>query len=466
MKSYKKNIERLLRISATVITTALMIFGCGSKEETISQPKTESISTTAEDETTSIEASEEVENAGIQEDIPTTSILIDKGSKFSDGVAWVKYSIVTDGGEETDSGIGLLNIDGKIIPLSFLDEFGSDFCGGYSYINYKNDERSGYNIIDINGQIITQSEDDTDCKILCGGDGWYLVFKKVRSMEVSEDLYGIIDHKGSWIFEPKTDLMFGYEQGSERMLKGGAEYLYLENGIFHARWKPNNAGRNVSLNVIFDAKRTDNPLMEVPLDFDYESKIEGVYNDSIIWSYSSSYRGSVYRLDGNGQSIKLASSDELEWVNVEYGEGLIYIGTKKGNDARIIDTQGNEIADLRQYQIYGAWITRFQDGYAPVTIKGADNLVYLTIIDASGAFTFEPIKIKDVYGFVDGKVACTLYGESEKINWVDVNGNISDSVVDITPIDIESISYGYIYDKDTYQYVSVMGEYLDVYIEE
>jgi len=409
------------------------------------------------------ELEDEIEQSDSNYSDETTTVQIVYASTFSEGIAWVKYIIITSDGEEQNSGIGLLNVDGRIIPLSLPDEVvevGADFCGGYSYINYQYDDRACYIIIDNNGNIISRSTDDAGYRIRCGGDNWYLVYKKVRSMEVSEDLYGIIDYKGTWIFDPIEDLMFGYEQGKSGMLEGGATYSYLGNGVFHASWSPNNYGRNIPLNVIFDAKKTDDPLTELPLYSNYESKVQGFQNNILIWSYSSSYNGSVYRLAEDGISIEIASSDG--WIAAEYNEGIVYVGTKGGKDARFIDTEGNIIADYRQYTLSN--VINFLDGYAVVVIKGADGFLYLEIIDTLGVCPFEPLKVKSVNAFVDGKAACVLYEDPNKMVWIDSQGNISDCFFD--SFDGLSFSEGYAFDSKLHQYVSVTGDYLDVYIDE
>lgn len=408
---------------------------------------------TASQPDSSVEASEEEE----------FFVSLKDGRPFSEGLAWVAYSVITNNGEEKGGGVGLLTIDGTVIPLELPIEkhkLGSDFCGGYSYINYQKDGRDCYIIIDRDGNTIAESAEDAGYKILCGGDNWYLVKKLIRSMEVSEDHYGIIDLQGNWVNEPTTDFMFGYQQGTQMMLKHGAEYYYLGNGVFHARWVPGNAGRNIPLNVIFDVKTEK--LVELPLDSYYESRVQGIHNNTVIWSYTSSYGGNVYRLNEDGTSTEIAVV-EKDWLDIRFSEGIVYAATRDGESARFLDISGSVLADFSKYTLNTIDTgCVFTNGYAAVIIRGADNYNYLEIINTSGECSFEPIKLESAIAFIDGKMACRLYGAGDKVVWVDHQGSVTECAFDT--FDMLSFSEGYALNRRTFQYVSSNGECLDIHL--
>lgn len=451
-----------------VSMTFLVLAGCSKSQgddSEISSDNEYSYEQSEQGSDTSSEIGED-DNLYVSGEDELEQISIYSGEKFSEGLAWVLYYY----GDEVDNRrLGLLKESGEIITLDLpvdVDKYvsGSDFYGGYSYINYTQGDQEGFIIIDSNGKCVLQNQTDAGYTVMCGGEEWFLVKKSIRSMENSEDLFGIINVKGEWVYKPQSEFMYGPEQGGQWMLDVGAKYFYLGNGIFRAQWYPGNMGRNIPLNVVLDAKTGEYAPVELPLDDNYESKVEGTYNNNVIWSYSSSYGGSVNRLNWDGASTELVSLKNYDWVDVKLCDGSIYVAD--GEQAVFIDADGNVLIDLSQYSINAKnTICEFSDGYAAVIINGEDGYEYLEIIDTNGKCSFEPKKLDKSFYFIDGKMACILHDEPDKVSWVDANGNVQNSTIDKHDMDNLSFSDGYAFYSEKNCYISNLGDKLNVTIQ-
>ena len=102
------------------------------------------------------------------------------GTNFSEGNALIEYYIGTEG----KTNLGVLSIDGSIIPVDndgISYSYKSKFSNGYAYYNYapgnSNYSHHGFGIVNCSGEKIFNSEDDADYEVVCGEGNWYLVNK-------------------------------------------------------------------------------------------------------------------------------------------------------------------------------------------------------------------------------------------------------------------------------------------------
>jgi len=352
---------------------------------------------------------------------------------LSQGAAWIEYKETAD----SDRAYGIINTEGEIIRVAgSLPKDVSSFSGGYSYVNYDTGSNTPkhFAIFDSMGNLTAQSTDDFAHRILCGGDGYYLVQKDYQTMTANETHYGVIDAQGNWIYEPTADL-----------LSEVYDVRYLGDGIFYCH-RSSEVG-----DVLLDAKRTSSPITVVSSEnseFELLFKPLGMYEGSVIllerrYGY---YGGIIHRLDADGTRTIIETGDTdfesenenhyIEDVSAKFSEGVLFVSSNYydenamytlGRAMQFIDMDGKVIADYSAYNDIRGWdgCFEFVDGYAAVLIRGADFNTYLEIIDKTGTCAFEPIKLDSdfVEKIYDGKVGCTIDGAKV---WVDAQGNITD----------------------------------------
>lgn len=71
-------------------------------------------------------------------------------------------------------------------------------------------------------------------------------------------------------------------------------------------------------------------------------------------------------------------------------DGLKYEETIGGDKEKLVNASGETVIDLSEYDVYNA--PEFEDGYALLGIYNEEHSPYITMIDTSGAFLFEPIR--------------------------------------------------------------------------
>lgn len=419
-----------------------------------------------------------IEN-GEDDTIYTVSLI--NGAGFSEGIAWVKYNLYKNGIIEAEKQYGLLRNDGKLTPLELsedINDFGSEFSGGYSYINYRREDKKHFVIIDADGNTISESQDDAGYSIICGGDGMFLIHKEIRNMDTSEDLFGIIDVYGNYIYGLSPCFMYNYSDTSDVR---GVSYEYLGCGYFQAQFQ-GNFGRHGIFNVILNTN--NNTYTELDLEYYYSSFVEGLCDEKVVWSWTSSYEGGAYKVNDDGTTTNIWYSKDYNWVDVVAGDELIFVADKidpgKGkydSSAKFIDINGNTCIDLASYTVVQAdndyviqteTINKFINGYAAIIIYGADGGYYLEIINRNGACEFDPIKISKAYTYVEGIMFCKLSGKNN-ISMIDCHGNITDCMLPENAFGTYSqldFHEGYAYDSETNQYININGMYLETFIGE
>lgn len=484
----KKKILALISILCSIGMT-LSLFGCGAvnahnpSDEQNTQLDTKS-------ENTLIEHAE-------QKEIHTTPVTLSRAEPFSEGIAWVRYK-TQDGDEQS----GWLHKDGHIdqpFPADMVSQLrknnwycsglGSIFSGGYSYLNTGDAFSRGasetpdlFLIFNQNGEITAQSPDDGySYEILCGGDGVYLVKQSIRSMTEKEDRYGIISGDGRWIYECSLCEAGGTHPLSLNFAPDGfnqedIDFSYLGSGIFKALY---HNGYTVN-------------------DSRYRRYGVALYNAFTNKSYildtsdtaSANTQGSFsagWILVLKDEDVFLLSTDfELIPIAVDttdtviYSEGVIFaanchIGGNRHTrltEGKFYRPDGSVLADLSQYELLyedAYELYRYSDGYAAVVVSGVGGGYYLGILDSTGSFAFDPVKIEkasnvDLIGTLSCGVIPVQPAEIYATRLLTVSGEeVGADVVGMYTINTLAFSDGYaVFEKDDqYMYIDVNGNLLN-----
>ena len=315
------------------------------------------------------ETKEEIEDTNIEEkeEILAQDVYFFSNSNYDDYVEMKEKTVLCGYGTSADSKneyLGIINNELQFIPCALEYSYDySFFSDGYAYINY-NSER--FVIIDADGNVVYESPTDATYKILCGGNGYYYVEKKVSGFDVNEVSYWIMSVEGAW-----TAVDFVSEIVA-------SNYRYQGNGL-------------LQLGAFIFVKMEDCSIYYTSSDDKYDPDFVGfTENDELIWLHSTSYEGEVYITDKNNNTRQIAVTGG--WGSAKYGDGLVFINDRDGN-TRYIDLDGDIIIDLSQYEVVDFQTGgRFYDGYAALDIIGQDGYHYLAVIDKSGNFIFDPIQ--------------------------------------------------------------------------
>lgn len=438
------------------IGDVVSVFWHSPKEKTPNKSKKEDISQSFDEDKIIYEDNESFveENQNSIEELEETlePISIASGMRFSEGLAIVSYYF---GDDERNTITGLLRNTGELISLDlpFEDTYRSwsEFRDGYAYINRDvNDERE-FVIIDENGNCVLQNDSDAGYNIICGGDGLFLVKKTIRTMDVSEDQYGIIRADGTWIYEPRADFMLAPNTGEQWWLEKWVEFSYLDDGFFLAEWHI----WNTPVCVVLEAKEGVYNPVELP----EESSVIGEHDKNIIWTYRDYNKDSIFRLDEAGTQVEIASFEGR--IRAKLSEGIICVSGD--NRTLFCDIYGNVLRDFGEYSMnFKESIGEVKNGYAAVLLNGADGYEYLQIVDINGNCNFEAKKLNESYFYDNGKMACILNDNPGEISWVDKDGNIEITTTKSVKFYDLRFAEGYAFDVEDDCYVSYLGDELPI----
>ena len=358
---------------------------------------------------TIIEAEQEENQEEKTDFLRTEYVELSTAFDFSEGLAWVYYTDPESG----ESIPALLKKDGEVFTtedIKNIDSVGSSFSGGYSYIN----TGDAFYIMDINGKIVSQYvEKNIENRIIAGGDGVYLVYQKIESLDENVEKYGIINATGEWLCELSEDSPLGIKYSDAPWV----EYYYIGEHNFMAYSAKSSNGRT------------------------YSDHVMAFYDAGNDMQYSFSYKqGSLYMTDSSGQVLNKASdgffptskeyyeqsSNSLKravdvyvlddhgfvsyyWDAIQYfryKNGIIFISDNYDGgtitDGEFYSLDGELMFKYDKYPLYvndTLGFYEYNDGSAAVIVQGADGNYYIGFIDMNGEFLFEPYKLyKDDYG--------------------------------------------------------------------
>lgn len=456
-------------ILSLMLCSVLMVTACGAAETEESKIIAEEI---VVEETTSAEEEylDESESKNVQEtdeEIIETTVekeyaRLEKASDFSEGLAWVKYEDAY--GVEY---IGLLDTTGEITAPNVkksITSFGSDFSGGYAYINYED----GFDIIDKQGNVTASNPEGEGFSVVAAGDGVFFVMQKVRTFDTNEDRYGFMDAMGNWLFDLTPDLVVP----SSDVGAHGLIYSYHGEHIF---------------SIQFDGRF---PYRDYYL-FNVDTGVKWKYEDCIPLKYFNGKtilqtREEYSVMEDNGEiSYSFPKSDYGDFGAV-YSEGLLFTGEldyeSRGAGYGIIqsgkfyDIEGNIVIDLSQYALVSReaeGFYSFKEGVAPIMLLGADYCPYITFINRTGEFIFEPIKLVEYSttvgngAYCDDAICVTVEDGGSNVDKIlKSDGTMSELSVNFTGNDFAEAVFcdGYAWNDEYKCFVSIEGHILATYI--
>lgn len=220
-----------------ILLVPIIFTSCSSASSSESASAIESFSTNPSASSYLPGSSSESSNKSFESPTPTPfkcDVEILESTNFSDGVAWVRY-LGAEGSE-----IGLIDTSGEITSLSFVydtDDFGADFSGGYSYINFtdRSDRGKTYEqfiIFDKTGTITARSPKYSNYTILAGGDGVFCVQQTLMDMTTNETRYGFMDFSGKWLLEPSANSPMSFNVEGRVKALDTRGFCYHGNHIF------------------------------------------------------------------------------------------------------------------------------------------------------------------------------------------------------------------------------------------
>lgn len=317
------------------------------------------------------------EQATVLEESEVKVNLID-AKPFSDGLAWVRYRD-PDHGES----VGILKTTGEVVSgpeLRTYDKFGSDFSDGYSFINTDD----GFIIIDESGSVCGSNQDYDDCKVLTGGEGIFLVSREISGFDKHYFEYGFVDQNGNWIV-PLTEsenLFHGVYDGRTPRF----EVVYIGDHVFAAIYN----------NRVYSIFSTDYKC-GIDCDGEWDYIEDAVFYEG-RYPYVQNKRLGFVKLHENGLVIEEPIIDMTENYSIEitFSEGILFIGNDHEDTGTFYDSYGQELfrlSDHRHHVSYPGNYYQFIDGAAAVYMTGADYNDYITLIDTSGKFLFDPVRV-------------------------------------------------------------------------
>lgn len=471
-----KRKQRYIRILCMIFVLSLLLSAC-SKPPAPAERDTDEPSTVAGSNSGSNSTTEEQpqDTAADADAASEPNITLSFRNIFSEGIAWAGYY---DSNDNTGNRhFGWLHPDGSIdhpFPIDRVSNCGSEFSDGYSYvttgdgfIRHATNIPDSFIILDKTGAITAESPDDgSSYEILCGGNGVYLVKQSIRSMTESDDRYGLITAEGDWLYECAICEPDGPHplspSGISCYAPEDVQFSYLGENIFLAKY-------DTSYPQFVFYNCTTNQTYRLTSD----NQIYGNFSMGHI----------PVKIDGT--LCVLSTEFELQPIAVDtselviYSDGIIFTSNDDwGSDGCVTEGKfyrldGSVLANLSEYELRyrdAFELYRFVGGYAAIIIRGADNNYYLAILDKSGAFTFDPIKIDlvsnyDYIGtFSSGLISCVIDGQ---LAFVDTNGNITyPSGLDKDYTDFYVFHDGFALDVLNPCFLREDGTVLEVYLKE
>ena len=429
-------------------------------------------------------------NVGYPAALPVDTVFED-GRDFSDGKAWVKpvggpWLCIDAGG----------NI---LFALRNSDEPASDFSCGIAVIN-------GSTIINDQGVVLRRWSPDSYDGVITDVyhptnnrhnstllknngyepynavvDGVVFVKKSYNTFSLTEMRVGVIGYNGEWLCEPSARLAefvhtfvavgYGYGYDYEEVYYLGEGWIRATNADFDEDTK------DYLYNIYTDTfytleaeiwntslKRVVGNLRDEVLFTNVDDNKLIAFRDEDVTVYSYNPANDRWLFDTILEPNLLARTSLLgnDRFFVEYSSGLPGAITGPNtyiHEQAFFDVNGKKLA-LVEYEFNTT--PYFAEGYAVADINNYAGVRYLTIIDTSGNFMFEPIKYKDYGEFNSGFLRLTDSNGYKNMvcTFIDVNGN---KLGTYTGQEIFDFSEGFariIFEDGSVNYINSSGSYL------
>jgi hypothetical protein len=414
----------------------------------------------------------------------TEEYSLEKQYPFSEDRAWVHYisnGVLTSAVINTEGIVIFEQIIGQSTSGRDYNPICAPFTDGLSYIVADRSHDKTFKVIDNSGKLLYDSSHDGNDYILLGyGDGHFVVAQYIANFNTNEWRLGTIDADGIVLNEMKVidDTGRPTYNPVERLTKSGIysdnysnQFEYLGEGWFSLNGRSSIVLYNAITNVLYatqsaiqelvDARTfIDNPIMiaaypsRVLQELDFTpvtamgGQVEADFQRS--WETTTDERKSIayrtnYFEDGLIYGIRYGPRSPFARSVVERGYYDLS-GTK-------VVSIPEEISEIRYTP------APFRGGYAALRIVGADNNVYVTIIDKTGTMQYTPVMVSSCFildsshGYI---FVTTINGDYHLLNPSGRAVFPGDNLWDLRDATFGSISNGFII-TDTNEYYSVDG---------
>lgn len=455
----KRTAERMLAPVLALALALSLLAGCGGQTSTAPETPAE---TTAPAET-SVPAEpvspepESADEAGepeldaepdleweIDDDAEPQPELLDLNSlevfhwgDFSEGLAWVQYY---EFGDVNAPVTVLTDRYGAVVYETRAQHvlYASKMQDGYSFLRICDDwpmgppsETECYELVigaDGTEHYRTEQTDSasgfTGEHILCQGDGKFVVLRHETGIDGARYTLGTVDADGREIDPFTVDSWAARNGNGTETLDRGTEWLHTDLYMFLSEYwddEPQNLRVHYYMgDGIFRLVRGEHHFFYVPergLLVDGET-MDGPVADGWLLNHDES-SGHLVRLSRvdftelmeNGYRSR---DDEFYYYDQNtrdrsYGADLAgpvsYDGGVTFANHGYMNAEGERVLEITQHAESGMWCSAMHDGRALCIVRGVDGNTYATVLDETGAETFEPFRItytyQDFYGTGD-----------------------------------------------------------------
>lgn len=250
--------------------------------------------------------------------------------------------------------------------------------------------------------------------VICGGDGCYIVTKRIDSFDGSYDMLGVVDEKGNFIQSMSSthpfisngqiirnqksvvalDLTGDDESNEDEMrLRDIRNCMhYLGNHVFAVHYGTN--GNSQKSFILYNAMTGKSCDAGICVDSTTSGSNDNPYladNCQCIANYYNGYL--TIRADGN---VRIIDGD----LNI-YETGVSYRGGKTGKFSEDVffcgncfyDINGKIVIDMSQYDVNNFQNEPFfENEKSYIELDNGNGVIYHTEIDKNGEFLYEPVK--------------------------------------------------------------------------
>lgn len=376
--------RKLITIMLCATIPLLTFVGCGEEDKSVASSQASNISSDSEilNSDTSLATEEATEK----------SYLIQEGTSFSDGYAWVSFEEKGSSGEKLSA---CINKSGEI--QFFTDEYylnewhdGTCIVGEKSY-----DYSTECKIINTKNEVLFETN-ETFTNILAYGDGYYAISKYVHNLESKKYLIYFLDTDGNW-FDTNYDLN----------LENEPEVGYLGEKIFLV------GDVYINLNTKQATEYTDYNCYNMFGKFQDGVAVTG--NSTLIYT-----DGTTKTLELNGGTVQGPISDGgFVYSNSDGDNNVLYFYDISTGNSNKITSYSKDIIYQNGGNLY------FEDGYLFLSLQGIDYKNYITFLDKNGNEVFEPIPYDHIGSLSENYIVAYSYeGAVRTSNIFDNKGNM------------------------------------------
>lgn len=435
---------------ASLLLTAILVLsllgGCASSSDTTAPPPSNAPSSSEYDPITSNPKDYNF-SSSTTSNVNAFELQLLTAQEFSDGLAWVQYE------DETGSLItSVINTEGAVcfsLPIGIEPSYMSPFEDGYAYYRVGETEEyetSNEAVVNANGTECYRPQNSESSKqwvhIAGLANGHFFCYVETTGLEAVTYELALMQPDGTitarmesdrvTVQDGNYDYVDYYGEGWYSFASPGWDYRCIRYVNFEKQKIL--SGTDAGCAQLF-GEFTDGTAMawqimgkRGPVLLNYvDTDLNVIQETSIDIGYEENELG-FFQNDSTYGDNSIATLD-----------GIYY------------DYQGNHVCEVTAYPDLTKTYSRFYGDYAMLLIEGADEDVYVTVIDREGNIQFEPYDLvannKSSYEYIEKAIYdgyLILRDTSGAYVLMDMTGDIVHSIADDFPgYEIRDIEDGY-----------------------